>query len=318
MQLRAAHARQQAANALANDDVIVDQQYLHCSVASCGFVSAVGRMGAARRKARRHDDTGAVGAVGDVEAAAERRDALLHADDAEASGTPSGLSPPPSSVTRMSIDQSAFAFTSMLIERRLAVPHGVAQALLNDAIDGAVDQLAEALLRHVDAEVQVGPVRAPEGDEIVDGVGQPDVEQHRRAQASEDVAHMPLHAADGIADDADAVRDGFVFARLGELLDGHGIDVGGKQQGPDLIVQIAREVGALLVLHGRELLLQALVLRLRARQALDHLVEALIEAAPARAARAPARARDSRRRRRARTPRSGFAADEWCWPASSR
>ena len=89
---------------------------------------------------------------------------------------------------------------------------------------------------------------------------------------------MALHAADGIADDADAMRDGFEFARLGELLDGHGVDVGGKQQGADLIVQIAREVGPLLVLHGRQLLLQALVLRLRACQALDHLVEPMIEA----------------------------------------
>ena len=120
-------------------------------------------------------------------------------------------------------------------------------------------------------------MRAPEGDEIVDGVSQTDVEQIRRPQTSEDIAHMALHAADGIADDADAVRDGFEFAGLGELLDGRGVDVGGKQQGTDLIVQIARQIGPLLVLHGRQLLLQALVLRLRARQALDHLVESLIK-----------------------------------------
>ena len=76
----------------------------------------------------------------------------------------------------------------------LAVPHGVAEALLHDAVDGAVEQLTEALLGHVDAEIEVGPVRTPERDQIVDGVRQPDVEQHGRAQAPEDVAHVALHA----------------------------------------------------------------------------------------------------------------------------
>jgi hypothetical protein len=35
VQLRPAHARQQAADALTDNDVIVNQQDLHCNVASC-------------------------------------------------------------------------------------------------------------------------------------------------------------------------------------------------------------------------------------------------------------------------------------------
>ena len=58
-----------------------------------------------------------------------------------------------------------------------------------------------------------------------------------------------------------------MLAALGQLLDRDGVDVGGKQQRPDLVVQIARKVGALLVLHGGELLLQALVLLLGVRAA---------------------------------------------------
>ncbi len=107
---------------------------------------------------------------------------------------------------------------------------------------------------------------------------QPDVEQHCGAQAPENVAHVPLHLADGFADDADALGDLLMTALLGELCDRDRINVGGEQQGPDLVVEIARKIGALLVLHRRQLLLQTLVLLLGVLQLLHHLVEAMIEA----------------------------------------
>ena len=117
--------------------------------------------------------------------------------------------------------------------------HGVAQALLDDAVDGAVDGSPKLSSGTSTRNVRLGDGRA-RSDEIVDGVREPDVEQHGGAQAAEDVANVPLHPADGFADDADAVRDLAVPPVLDELLDGHGVDVGGKQQRADLVVQVAR------------------------------------------------------------------------------
>ena len=55
------------------------------------------------------------------------------------------------------------------------------------------------------------------------------------------------------------------------------IDVDGEQEGPDLVMQIARELAALLLLQGQQLLVEAPVLRRRLAELPGHAIEAVAQ-----------------------------------------
>ena len=53
-----------------------------------------------------------------------------------------------------------------------------------------------------------------------------------------------------------------------------GVDIGGEQMRSDFVVQVARQIGAFLVLQIAQLILQRVSLDLHGAQALDHVVDA--------------------------------------------
>ncbi len=146
--------------------------------------------------------------------------------------------------------------------RGLAVPDGVAHSFLQNAERRFLDTRRKAFVLDVGRERDRGPSGAPEGDQLLDRVRQSLIDQHRGTEPAQNAAQMQLHVLNGLADSL-AAADGVIIgvARQQER-DRLRIDVDSEKKRADLVVQIARDFGALFFLHRRQLLVEPLVLLL--------------------------------------------------------
>ena len=189
--------------------------------------------------------------------------------------------PPPSSSTRTTIGPSlGTALDGDADARRLAVADRIAEALLHDPIDHQVDGLAETLdaVGDVDAIADVRIPAPPELDEIVDRGGEPEFLEADGAQPAQHVAHLSLHMADRVGDRAQMLGDLAGAAGLDRAGNIGDVDVDAEQERSDLVVKIARDVAALLLLQGQELAGEAAVLLRHPAQLARHAVEAVAQA----------------------------------------
>ena len=99
----------------------------------------------------------------------------------------------------------------------------------------------------------------PEGDQVADRGVEAQFGHAGGAQAAQEVADLALHVGDGGLDGADVLGHGVVAAELAELGDHLGVHVDREQVRADVVVQVAGDVGALLLLDGQELVAQQAV-----------------------------------------------------------
>ncbi len=118
----------------------------------------------------------------------------------------------------------------------------------------------------------------PEGDKVPDGGLQAQLDQTRGAQTAKDVSHPALHVGHARLDGFDLRRNLLRVARCEQLIDHRRVHADGEQVRADVVVQIARKVGALLVLKLEELFLQRAVPVAHARQLPRHQVECAADA----------------------------------------
>src|SRR5689334_23691043 len=78
---------------------------------------------------------------------------------------------------------------------RTTVADGIAQCLLDDAIDRGLDELAQpdAARRYVEAVLDLGAALAPELDEAGERVAKAELGETGRAQPSQHGPHLALH-----------------------------------------------------------------------------------------------------------------------------
>src|SRR5205085_5197005 len=133
----------------------------------------------------------AAGTGGHRQRAAQRLDALAHAQQAEAEAAAAGRRQAASIV-----DDAGNNVVSRVIRSDrdgnaacLAVADGIAQAFLHDTIERRVDELAEPAAARIDPHAHleggIGIAMAPEIDQALDRLLQPELGQPDRAEAAE-------------------------------------------------------------------------------------------------------------------------------------
>ena len=154
---------------------------------------------------------------------------------------------------------------------------GVARAFLQDAKCDFLDRCRKALVLDIDPERDLRPSRPPEGNELLNRMRQTLIDQQRRSQPAQDAAQMQLHVLDGLPDGFAATDDVVAGLTRDQERNGLRIDIDGKQERADLVVQIAGNLGTLFFLHRRQLLVEPLVLLLGHPELLCHAIEGAVD-----------------------------------------
>src|SRR5690606_9587714 len=142
---------------------------------------------------------------------------------------------------------------------RTPVANGVAERLLDDAIDrGRGDPVAELPDRRIDPQppIDLGVAAAPEIDERLQRGGEAELGEAGRLQPAEDRAELPLHVADRVGDRVDALPYVGEPPLCGVRLDPRGVHLHGEEEGADLVVKVARDLAAFLLLEREKLLVE--------------------------------------------------------------
>ena len=178
---------------------------------------------------------------------------------------PSAAMPMPSSVTSTRMPSASSCAMTISHPRRLAVPDRIAQPLLDDAIDRLLEIVADPILLDRDCRRRCrcrdgGFARTPPA-----GGSRPPARSPRIGRRRPSIGpHMALHLRRPHRGSTGHARGMSSQRSLGhELFDRRRGHVDREQQRPDLIVQVPREIGALLRLQGQQLLVQPAVLRRR-------------------------------------------------------
>jgi hypothetical protein len=132
--------------------------------------------------------------------------------------------------------------------------HGVAQSFLDDPADRRADDIREIRALRSDRHLvtDLGTAAAPERDQILDRLAQAEFGEPDRAQPAKHASDLPLHVANGLDDRADmegGVARAPIFYQPGR---GGRVGVDREQVGAHLVVQVAGELAALLLLQRQQ------------------------------------------------------------------
>ena len=160
---------------------------------------------------------------------------------------------------------------------RLAVADCIAHRFLDNAIDGLLHIFADTILidRHCDEENNIVPPAAPERRQSTNRGFQPN--RLDRSQASKYYPHMTLHPTDRIMNRPAHVSGFRASGTASDALDRRRGHIDRKQQRPDFIMQVPREIGALFRLQRKQPLVQPAVMCCRRGETLRHDVEAICQ-----------------------------------------
>ena len=154
------------------------------------------------------------------------------------------------------------------------MPQGIVEAFPENPVNRQIECLAETLAVEIERDTNIFTPFAPEADEIIDGLIEAEIEQDGRTQLAKHRTDVQLDLGDRACDDFE-IRPYLLSAFGAASLQRRNVDTERKQQRPDFVMQITREIGTFLFLHIGKLLLQFYVLLLCIGKARYHVVEAM-------------------------------------------